>query len=175
MKLYLPHALLPFAFMLTACGLDGAYADKIPPYVGAPPEIVLTEDESKIIESGQPVYKQVQNASGGSGAVVFKVNASRDIIWSVISDFKHYPEWIGGKLEKTEIYKGQDATKTYVAFTLNLGFLMGRWTYHIEHTYSMKEEGWGTWKLDETKKNDLDDNIGFWNVKENLATGESIL
>lgn len=144
----------------------------IDPYDGAPPQVVLTDGETALVESGTPVYKQVEVSGGGRAVAVFKVDAPPKIIWSVISDFSKYPEWIKS-LKKAKVYKAQ-GDKILVEFELSAGFF-GKWTYFVEHTYPTEKMGWGTWKLDYSRQSDLDDSVGFWEIKPLNASGTQSL
>lgn len=166
------HSLLAALLMLMACGTDDANAANptrphphqglITPYNGAPPEVVLSASESSSVASGTPVYKQIEVSGGGRAVAVFKVKAPAKTIWSVISDFDKYPQWIDS-LTKAKVYK-REGDKIFTEFTLSAGFF-GSWTYYVEHNYPMEKKGWGTWKLDYSRESDLDDSVGFWHVK----------
>lgn len=146
-------------FFLTL-GASTLLADRLAPYEGAPPEVSLTESERQTVAKGDPVYKQVQAGDGGRAAAVFRVNAPAKTIWSVISSFNSYPEWISG-VKETEVYK-RLGEKIFVRFKLS------QWpvtvNYYIEHNAPMERLGWLTWKLDYSKQNDLEDSVGFWRV-----------
>lgn len=176
MKLSLMHATLPVLFAITACGIDGANAASetkphrhrgvIAPYTGEPPKVTLTPEQQATVNSGEPVYTQVQMGNSGRATAVFKVNASAAKIWKVISNFKMMPEWVGGELKSTKVYKEDPKNKKiFVEFNLDLGWLLGKKTYYVEHYYPT-ELGWGTWKLDYSRESDLDDSVGFWRVDQ---------
>jgi hypothetical protein len=145
----------------------------ISPYNDAPPEVPLSADEMKTVISGTPIYKTIQSTGGGRSTAVFKVKAPSQAIWNLISNFEKYPEWIGGKLESTNVYH-RDGDRIFVEFTLNLGWPIGRYTYYVEHNYPMGRRGWATWKLDYSRLSDFDDNVGFWRVRD-IANGESLV
>ncbi len=138
---------------------------KLSPYVGEPPEIVLDENESKLLASGQAVFKKLALKNAKRGLAIFRVNADAKTIWSVIKDFKAYPEWIAG-INKTEIYK-REARNIYVKFIAG-GSLLRDTTWYAIHDYpqdNMEDaRNWGTWKLDYEHRSDFDDSVGFWRV-----------
>jgi len=170
---------LPLLFILSASSFNAFAADPnkphtnhglIKPYEPEPPEVTLDADETATLNKGEPVYKEITDSRR---AAVFKVKASSEKIWKIISDFPRYPEFIGSKLEKTEVYK-REGDKIWVAFHLNLGWLGGKWTYYVEHNYPMGKTGWATWKLDYNRLSDFDDNVGFWRVRD-IGNGESVV
>lgn len=132
------------------------------PYQGSPPAIVLSDREYEILERGEPIYKQIEldDATGGRGAVVFRVMAPADVVWSVISDFSRYPQWVEG-VDEAEIFR-KEGDDIYVRFKVH--WLGGRYTYYAHHTYPGAFQGWGTWRLDYSRQSDFDDSVGFWHV-----------
>jgi hypothetical protein len=118
---------------------------------------VLSAGERAILERGATVYKQIeaQAQGGGCAAVVFRVMAPPEIVWSVIFDFSRYPEWAEG-VDEAEVYR-KEGDDIYVRFKVR------HWLAH--HTYPGASRGWGTWRLDYSRKSDFDDSVGFWRVK----------
>lgn len=138
---------------------------KLSPYVGEPPQVILSEDEKTILDSGEPLFKKLELEKGQRGIAVFRVNADVDTVWSVIRDFKSYPEWIAD-ISKTEIY-GQQEGLLYVRFTAE-GWLSGDTSWYVVHDYpkqpAEESRDWGTWILDYDYRSDIDDSVGFWRV-----------
>ena len=130
------------------------------PYVGPPPLVPLTESERAEIADGEPVYKHVSFGGGGRGVAVFRVNAPPHVIWSVISDFASYPQWVDG-VEEASIYQ-QQGDDIFVCFGVR-HWLVGRYAYYVQHTF-FATLGWGTWKLDRTRTSDFEETVGFWRV-----------
>lgn len=131
------------------------------PYQGEPPEIVVSEQERQTLEEGRPVYKKIDIAGARRGIALFRVNASANVIWSVISDFASYPAWVAD-IDETEIYRRDDGL-VYVRFVANHWFA-GQTVWYAQHDYPTGDRNWGTWQLDYTRRSDLDDSVGFWRV-----------
>jgi hypothetical protein len=84
------------------------------PYSGAPPEIELSGRDLERLERETPVYKTLTAEGANRGAVVFRVNAPPDIVWSIIRDLESYPRWIDD-LKEAYIYR-REGGNIYVRF-----------------------------------------------------------
>ncbi len=134
--------------------------DTLNPYPGTPPEVELTNAETAALESGEPVFTRVKTANGERSAIVFRVGAPQHLIWSVITTFSAYPKWIDG-LAETEVYR-REGSEVFVRFRTEQAFV-GSYTYYVQHRLSL-DESWITWQLDNNRKSDLDDTVGFWRI-----------
>ena len=47
--------------------------------------------------------KQVREGSGGRGVAIFDVDASPEVVWSVITSFSSYPKWIEEALSANDM------------------------------------------------------------------------
>ena len=136
---------------------------KLAAYIGAPPEVVLTEKEQNKLIRGKTVYKKI-NISGGKRAVaIFPVNASADNIWNVIRAFHSYPDWIDS-VSAIEIYQQKDNIVS-AKYTAN-HFIAGEIIWHTKHDYPTdhNKRNWGTWTLDANRVSDIKESVGFWRV-----------
>ena len=130
-------------------------------YTNGPPTIPLSAQEQATLASGKPVLKQIPSATGGRGVAVFDVNASRDKVWSVITNYGMYPSWVDN-VETCATYK-RDGNSVYVDFVLDpVGMTV---EYYIKHTFN-PQAYWITWTLDYSRASDLDDSVGFWKLTE---------
>ena len=131
------------------------------PYLGEPPTVELTAKDKKKLAKEKPVYKKIDVEGARRGIAVFRVNASSEIIWSVIKDFESYPLWIED-VKKTTIYK-QEGGNIYVRFDSKNRY-SGKIHWYIHHDYPVEDRNWGTWRMDYNYQSDLDDSVGFWRV-----------
>jgi hypothetical protein len=131
------------------------------PYIAAPPNVALSSDEQYQLKMGESVYTQINAADDARPAVVFRVAAPPDVIWSVITDFASYPKWIEG-LAEAEVYR-KDGADIFVRFQIRRWFI-GNITYYVHHSYPFPDADWGTWKLDYSRNSDFEDSVGFWRV-----------
>ncbi len=132
---------------------------RLPAYKGEPPPLTLTPEEQAALDAGKPVFKQVDMGNRGRGVAVFLVQAPPEVIWSVIEDFPHYPQWVD-RVERCTVYK-REGDDIYVEFALDVPLVDV--VYYIHHHYPT-ELGWGTWTLDYSRESDLDDSVGYWRV-----------
>ncbi len=130
------------------------------PYDGEPPDIPLTLGERKTLDTGTPVYKTIKMEEGGRAVAVFRVNTPADAVWSVISDFASYPQWIDS-LKEAEVYR-RDGDNILVRFRIQK--FPVNITYYVNHNYPMAKKPRGAWDLDYSIKSHVHDSVGFWKV-----------
>jgi hypothetical protein len=131
-------------------------------YPAAPPANKLTRPELMKLRKGEPVLKQQHDGDGGGrGVAVFRVNASRDKVMSVILDFPLYVNWVD-KLTTCEVYSS-NVDRVFVRMVTRAMAMNVEW--FIEHTVNRKDY-WVTWTLDYSRNSDLDDSVGYWSLKE---------
>ncbi len=131
----------------------------VTPYHGAPPSVTLSADDEAKLASGQQVQKQVQVGSGGHAVAFMNINAPVSKVWSKITSFTSYPQWVDN-VTKCQPYK-TDGSLIYVDFGLSV---MGIGVeYYIRHDYQ-PAQGYMTWTLDYSRLSDLDDSVGYWRV-----------
>lgn len=140
------------------------------PYIDEPPVVELEQADITVLESGNPLFKQIKLQDARRGIAIFRVNADTATVWSVINDFNSYPKWIDS-LEKTEIYKQYNG-QVYVKFTAS-SWPSGTSTWYAVHDYPVTDRQWGTWRLDYDYRSDLDDSVGFWRVMPVAGTQQS--
>ena len=101
-------------------------------YDGAPPIITLSALEYDVLEDGEAVHKSI-DVNGMVGALaVFRISAPPATVWSVLSEFGNYPDWIDGLVE-SDIYR-REGDDIFVKFRYQ-HWLAGEYTYYIRHTY----------------------------------------
>lgn len=140
-------------------GLSASAVSNFAPYVGEPPEVVLTAAQQADVAAGKLVYL-LDNTAGEikEGSVVFRVNASEDKIWAVLSDFSKYSQWS---------YRVGDAKATDLGdnrFLVN--FMTDSLGKHYFVLNNFPKKDWATWNTDHSKSNDcVLDTVGFWRVR----------
>ena len=131
------------------------------PYVKGPPPLTLSQADRTALRGGNAVFKSFNSADDNRTAIVFRVAAPTSIVWSVITDFDAYPQWIK-MVKETEVYK-REQHDIYVRFEIS-HWLLGRYTYYMRHFFPWRQKSWGVWQLDENQASDFTAAIGFWRV-----------
>lgn len=134
------------------------------PYTNGPPALTVTSTEAATLAAGQVVTKQLQMATGGRGVAIMDIHASPETIWSKITDFSHYPQWVS-HVTACGNYRtsGHDL---YTRFVLDVWGIDVE--YYIHHVYR-PDLGWMTWTLDYGRLSDLDDSVGYWRLAAQTA------
>jgi hypothetical protein len=114
------------------------------PYTGAPPTPTLTEDDLLKLAKGEAVQD---------------VHAEPAVIWSRVTSFANYPEWVDGCYE-CEPY---DTSGGRYKVRFVIGAMLIRVEYFCNHLYK-PDDGYMTWTLDYSRLSDLDDTVGFWRL-----------
>ena len=130
------------------------------PYQSEPPELVLTPVQRGELEDGVVVYIRQTIDNAERGVAVFRVKASVQTIWSVIKDFRSYPQWIED-IDEVEIYHQRD---DFIYVRFQAGGVFGNTTWYVEHEYPRGDRNWGIWRLDYDYRSDIDDSVGYWRV-----------
>lgn len=80
------------------------------------------------------------------------VNAPSDVVWDVIADFDHYPEW-NDEISTVEILESDDqGWGTKVRFAIDAGVIGA--TVVLEYHYSDTAMSWWLVEGDKVRKND---------------------
>lgn len=128
-------------------------------YTADPPPVKLTAADLSSLAEGKVVTKQVQVASGGRGIAVMDVKAPVEKIWSKITAYSKYPQWVN-HVEECGNYR-TEGNLIYTRFLLEV---MGvDVEYFIRHDYR-PDKGYLSWTLDYSRSSDLDDSVGYWRL-----------
>ncbi len=147
---------------VTFTALPSLAKDKnLMPYFSEPPEIHFTEQELRALKNNKTVYKTLHTQNGTQRAIAFAVHAAPQKIWTTIKNFTEYKNWIQEVKEST-IYKTKDK-HIFVRFRIE-HWLLGKYQYFINHTFTWPQDNWATWTLDESRESDFLSSIGFWRV-----------
>ena len=124
-----------------------------------PTKAKLSADDTAVLKSGKPVRKQVKSEGGGRGIAIMDISADEKTVWSVITDFPNYPNWID-QLTLCEVYK-KEGKQIYTRFIIKAALM--KVEYFINHTYD-PSKGYMAWELDYARQSDLNDSTGYWLV-----------
>jgi hypothetical protein len=130
------------------------------PYEPGPLNIELDEEQQERLAEGKLVIFTVESETGGVGVGVQDIAAPPEVVWSRITGFDHYVEWVG-PVKECEVYR-TDGPKTYTRVKVS-GFLYS-YEYFLENTLH-PEHDMLTWTLDYDRRSDFDDCVGAWAVK----------
>lgn len=132
----------------------------LPKFSGNPPLPALTDADRATLAADKPVLKQSKSESGGRGTAIQDVHATPERIWSRITSFGSYPQWVDG-VDECASYK-TSGSEIYTRFVV--GAVGMNVEYFVKHTYR-PDLGYMTWTLDYSRQSDLDDSVGFWRVE----------
>lgn len=153
---------------LATCPAWAADANKPHPHQGAldpyepvPLDISLDQEQLERLADGKLVRMTIEaEESGGTGIGVIDIAAPPAIVWSKITGFEHYPEWVG-PVKFCEVYhQVGDTTNSHVKIS---GFLY-KYEYFLVNVF-WPETGMMTWTLDYSRESDFDDCVGAWFVE----------
>jgi hypothetical protein len=150
------------ASMAADPGTPHPHQGVLEPYQPVPPTVSLDEGQQKRLAEGKLVIMTIEKEdSGGTGIGVIDIAAPKDIVWSRIMGFAHYPEWIG-PVKFCEVYhQAGDTTNTHVKIS---GFLY-KYEYFLINVF-WPRQSLMTWTLDYSRRSDFDDCVGVWYVEE---------
>ncbi len=163
-KISLWGALFSLAFSATAAADEikpHPHRGILPPYDPVPMDIVLDEEQLEELVDGEIVQMTIENEEGGGrGIGVIDIAAPMDTVWSRITGFEHYPEWVG-PVDLCEIYhQAGDTINTHVEIS---GFLYS-YEYYLTNIF-WPEQNMLTWTLDYDRESEFDDCVGAWYVE----------
>lgn len=133
-------------------------------YQGAPPAVTLSPEDLASLGAGKLVTKQVQRGNGGHAVAFQDIHAAPATIWSKITNYGMYSQWVSG-VEAVTVYKKEGA---HILAEFNLAVMGAQVDYYIDHTY-VPASNYLTWTLDYSRLSDLDDSVGYWRLTP-LAT-----
>jgi ribosome-associated toxin RatA of RatAB toxin-antitoxin module len=126
---------------------------------GLPPEIPLTPGEEKKVFSGEPIFKQANQAIDGFGVTVFEVNAPPPVIMKILWDIGSYKERIP-QIDGVKIY-GHSQKTIFAAFKMvHFGWSID---YFVRH--ELRAPNVLVWDLDPKKDSDIAGTRGFWRIR----------
>ena len=131
------------------------------PYEPVPLDIALDQEQLERLADGKLVIMTIEaEESGGTGIGVIDIAAPAAVVWSRITGFEHYPEWVG-PVKFCEVYhQAGDTTNSHVKIS---GFLYS-YEYFLTNIF-WPETGMLTWTLDYSRESDFDDCVGAWFVE----------
>jgi hypothetical protein len=132
------------------------------PYEPGPLEVTLDDNQREDLAKGKLVIMTIEKEdTGGTGIGVIDIAAPVDIVWSRITGFEHYPDWVG-PVKFCEVYhQSGDTTRSHVKIS---GFLY-KYEYFLINIF-WPDHDMLTWTLDYDRESDFDDCVGAWLVEE---------
>jgi ribosome-associated toxin RatA of RatAB toxin-antitoxin module len=157
---------LSISLMAAPAGADNGnephpHQGVLAPYEPNPLDITLDEEQLERLAEGKLVIMTIENAdTGGTGIGIIDIAAPPDMVWSRITGFEHYPEWIG-PVDFCEVYhQSGDTTNTHVKIS---GFLYS-YEYFLTNVF-WPEHDMLIWTLDYSRESEFDDCVGVWFVE----------
>lgn len=131
------------------------------PYEAGPLIVALDDEQREKLAEGKLVHMTIKHEDkGGTGIGVIDIAAPTEIVWSRITGFDHYAEWIG-PVKLCEVY-AQSGDTTWTQTKIK-GFLYKYEYFLINVRYP--ELDLMLWTLDYDRKSDFDDCVGAWYVE----------
>ncbi|MCO4744973.1 MAG: SRPBCC family protein [Proteobacteria bacterium] len=134
------------------------------PYPHPPPKPTISAEEQAQLREGKPVLKQIRSdvsgGAGGRGVAIQDIQATEEVVWSRITSFEKYPEWVDNVRVCETYSQSDDHTRT--RFVVGAMLLSGE--YYIDHVIN-PDEHWMTWTLDYERNSDLDDSVGYYRTE----------
>jgi len=131
------------------------------PYEVEPLFIALNAEQLEKLAEGKIVHMTIKKKdTGGTGIGVVDIAAPPEVVWSRITGFDHYAEWIG-PVKFCNVYaQSGDTTWTHTKIK---GFLY-KYEYYLVNIF-YPEDSLLLWTLDYDRKSDFDDCVGAWYVE----------
>jgi ribosome-associated toxin RatA of RatAB toxin-antitoxin module len=154
---------------LCAAGVAGAadadrshdHQGKLAPYEPGAIGVELSEkDLEKLAEDDLVIITIEDEDTGGRGIAIQDIAAPPDVVWSRITGYENYPEWVG-PVKETEVYR-TEGNDTYTRVKIS-GFLY-KYEYYLHNTMH-PDQDMLTWVLDYDRRSDFDDCVGAWYVE----------
>lgn len=131
----------------------------VTPYSGAPPALALTAAERARLDAGEMLLKQTERGAGAHAVAVEDIRATPERIWSRITNYPRYPEWVSGVKRCTIYARGGD----HILVEFGLSVMGVKVDYFVDHHF-VPAENYLTWTLDYSRQSDLDDSVGYWRL-----------
>jgi len=125
----------------------------------------LTPEQIGRLEEGKVVLfkkgsKDAQGNSLGKGRVMMLVDKPCKEVIKCLWDHDAWPEYMPHLVKIEDYYKKDNEIGVHET----LRILLNKVQYYVIHTYDEKA-GTLSWRLDKSKKNDINDTTGSWTIK----------
>lgn len=155
-------------FILLASGAPAADPDeshdhqgKLAPYRPGAIEVELSDKDREKLAEGDLVIITIEDEdTGGRGIAIQDIAAPPGVVWSRITGYENYPEWVG-PVKEAEVYR-TEGNDTYTRVKIS-GFLY-KYEYFLHNTWHPEHDVL-TWVLDYDRRSDFDDCVGAWFVE----------
>lgn len=143
------------------------HAGKLTPYEIGPPAMTISGQDEARLRQGKPVMQAIAAEHGDSRRLIMvqDIHAPSNVVLDRIMDVNHYDRMVSG-VDGCVTYaanEGEGGVRT-VKSTYDIHALHLKMRYFVEHTYDPAARCM-TFKLDYSKRSDLDDTVGYWYVE----------
>jgi carbon monoxide dehydrogenase subunit G len=124
----------------------------------------LSEKDQKKLDEGKVIFvsrseKTDEGADAGIGWAIGIINATPDVVWAVLEDYKNYPDYMP-RVEAIESYELEGDDEQF-GLKFTLGILFRDLVYHIKQR-NEAENHTITWEKDLDFADDFTKNNGQW-------------
>ena len=134
---------------------------KLAPYEPGAIQVELSDKDREKLAEGDLVIITIEDEdTGGRGIAIQDIAAPPAVVWSRITGYANYPEWVG-PVKEAEVYR-TEGNDTYTRVKIS-GFLY-KYEYFLVNTMH-PEHDMLTWVLDYDRRSDFDDCVGAWFVE----------
>jgi hypothetical protein len=144
------------------------HSGKLTPYDIGPPSLLLSAKDEAQLRSGKAVMQAVvaDDAQSRRLIMVQDIATPASVVMDRIMDVDHYDRMVSG-VDACVTYANNDGGASgvrTVKSTYDISALHLKMRYFVEHTYDPSARCM-TFRLDYSKRSDLDDTVGYWYVE----------
>jgi len=151
------------------------HTGKLTPYEIGPPSLLLSAKDEGRLRSGKAVMQALVSDDGQAHRMIMvqDIPAPSSVVMERILDLNAYDRMVAG-VDRCVTYASNDlgATRT-IKSTYEISALHMRLKYFVEHTYD-PEASCMVFRLDYSRRSDLDDTVGYWYVEDTGAAASRV-
>lgn len=161
------------AFQIVAAAVLGAsdtmphyHQGRLSAYEIGPPSVLLSDRDESRLRAGRAVMQAVVADDGVSRRMIMvqDICAPSSVVLNRIMDLNHYDRMVSG-VDSNLVYASNTAAGGVqtVKSAYEISALHMKFKYYVEHTFDPAARCM-TFRLDYSKRSDLDDTVGYWYV-----------